>query len=490
VSPPATNRSNRRIAIGVAVAASYYAAAKLGFQVAFVAEQVTTVWAPTGIALAALLLWGRSLWPAVWLGAFVANATAEAPMWTAAAVASGNTLEAIAAVTILRRLPHFDPTLQRVRDVAAFIGVGALLSTAIAATVGVTTLCAAAVQPWHRYPQLWAEWWFGDALGALVVGPLILTMARPPSPWSRREWVEAALLVLGAAATTQIVFGHVLGAAIGSHPLEYVIFPFVIAAAVRLGPPATALVVFGASGLTIWNTLRGAGPFAGSEAHESLVLLQSFMGVLAATGLVLAAAIAERRTSERRRAAAHAVSEALGSAANLTEAVPTILKEICSNLEWQLGAFWLVDRHTERLRCEAVWSGDSNHTGEFIEGSKATVFATGVGLPGRVWASGEPAWIPDVVHDANFPRAVIAEKAGVHGAFAFPISLTGEVVGVIEIFNRRILTYCRRCRPWVVRSGNSLVGSEWKRRSWCSRRTRAPFSKPPSTPSSVWIIRV
>src|SRR5438093_9634204 len=111
----------------------------------------------------------------------------------------------------------------------------------------------------------------------------------------------------------------------------------------RLGQPATALVVLGASAVTIWNTVRGAGPFASPALHESLVLLQVFMGVLAGTGLFLAAAIAERKTSERRRAAAHAVGEVLADAPNLTHAAPAILRAICENLEWQIGALWLVE---------------------------------------------------------------------------------------------------------------------------------------------------
>lgn len=436
-----TNREvHRLIAIGIAVAAAYVIAAWVGFRLAFVAEQVTTVWAPTGIAQAALLLWGPVLWPAIWLGAFLANAITEAPLWTAAGVATGNTLEAIAAVSILRRVPGFDPTFQRIRDVVAFIGVGAMFSTTISATVGVTTLCAGAVQPWSRFSQLWAEWWFGDALGALVVGPVILTLARAPTASSRRGLVETGVLLLGAAMTTQVVFGHVFGAAIGSHPLEFVIFPFVIVAAVRRGPAATALVVFCASGLTIWNTMRGAGPFAGTETRENLILLQTFMGVLAATGLVLAAAIAERRTSERRRAAAYAVGEALGRAASLTQAAPAILKGIAANLEWQIAALWLIDEQAQRLRCAAVWTGDSPSTAAFSAATKATVFPSGVGLPGRVWAAGTAVWIHDVVHDTNFPRAPIAKKVGVHGAFAFPIRLNEEVLGVIECFHRHIVT--------------------------------------------------
>ena len=97
-------RDHRRVLIaGVCVAATYVVSARLGFTVAFVAEQITTVWAPTGIAIAALLLWGRRLWPAVWLAAFVANAGTEAPLWIAMIIATGNTLEAVAAAWFLRR---------------------------------------------------------------------------------------------------------------------------------------------------------------------------------------------------------------------------------------------------------------------------------------------------------------------------------------------------------------------------------------------------
>jgi len=429
--------SPRLFGIGAAVVVAYIGAARLGFQVAFVAEQVTTVWAPTGIAEAALLLWGRKLWPAIWLGAFLANAGTEAPLWTAAGVATGNTLEAVVAVSLLRCLPSFDFSFRRVRDVVAFIIVGALFSTAISATVGVTTLCAGAVQPWGRFAELWSDWWLGDALGALVIAPVILTLARTPR-WTRRGVLETAFLVLATVVTTQAVFGWAFVP--GQHPLEFIIFPFVIVAAVRLHPAATALVVLGASSVTIWNTVHGAGPFAEGGVHESLVLLQTFTGVLAATGLLLAAAIAERKTSERRRAAAYAVGEALGSAESLTHAAPVILKTICKKLDWPIATLWLVDHDAQRLRCVEVWSGRSASAADFAQVSRAMVFPSGVGLPGRVWATGKPAWIEDVVRDSNFPRGPAARQAGVHGAFAFPICLADEVLGVVECFHRTVLT--------------------------------------------------
>jgi integral membrane sensor domain MASE1 len=128
--------SARRLAIlGLAIAVAYVFTARLGFEVAFVAEQVTTVWAPSGISVAALILWGRRLWPAVWVGALVANLGTNAPLWTAAVIATGNTLEAVAATWLLRRDPAFDPLLPRLRDAGRLIALGALGATAISATV-------------------------------------------------------------------------------------------------------------------------------------------------------------------------------------------------------------------------------------------------------------------------------------------------------------------------------------------------------------------
>src|SRR5437868_1537765 len=119
----------RTVLIGAAIATAYVAAAEVGFRAAFVAEQVTTVWAPTGIAVASLLIWGSRLWPAIWLGAFAVNATTSAPLWTAFIVASGNTLEAVVATRMLRRIPLFDFGFRRVADALTFVGIAAIACT-------------------------------------------------------------------------------------------------------------------------------------------------------------------------------------------------------------------------------------------------------------------------------------------------------------------------------------------------------------------------
>jgi PAS domain S-box-containing protein len=436
---PTTGSETRRLAIvGLGVILAYAVAARLGFQAAFLAEQVTTIWAPTGISLAALLLSGGRLWPAVWLGALIANAGTAAPLWTAAMIACGNTLEAVVAAWFLRKDPAFDVRLRRLGDTARLIVVGAMMATTISATIGVTTLCFAAVQPWARFAELWLAWWLGDALGALVVAPVILTVARSLRDRRGRDWLEIALLVLACIAITQMVFGRALGATFGEGLLHYVVFPLVVLAAVRFGQPATALVVLGVSATTIWNTLRGAGPFASSELHRSLILLQAFMAVLAGTGLMLAAAMSDRLTGQRRRGAAYGIGETLAEATDLAQAAPAILRRVCENLEWQIGAFWLVDTNAQRLRCYAIWITPGTSAAGFERATTEMLFAPGAGLPGRVWTSARAVWIQDVVKDSNFPRAGVAAEAGVHGAIGFPVRVGDNVLGVVEFFTRDV----------------------------------------------------
>ncbi len=414
----------------------YVITARLGFQLATVAEQVTTIWAPTGISLAALLLWGPRLWPAVWLGAFMANAVTAAPLWTAAAIATGNALEALLAMWLLRRDPAFDVRLGRLRDAVRLIIWGAGTATALSATIGVTTLCLAAVQPWSNFGELWLAWWLGDALGALVVTPAILTTVLSWNDRNRRTWLQLILLVSACVAVTHSVFGQVLGPAFGQGLLHYIVFPIVIVAAFRFGQPATALVVLGVSAVAIGNTVAQTGPFASPQLHRSLVLLQTFMAVLASTGVTLSAAMSGRVAGQRRRGAAHGIGDALVEAQDLQLAAPAILRRVCENLDWQIGAFWLVDGEAGRLRCGAVWVEPNLRASAFEQATRDTAFESGSGLPGRVWASGQPIWIQDVTADANFPRAAAAAEARVHGAIAVPIRLGTEVVGVVEFFTR------------------------------------------------------
>ena len=145
-----------------------------------------------------------------------------------------------------------------------------------------------------------------------------------------------------------------------------------------------------------------------------------------------------RKQIEQRLGVQYAVGRIMVESATPKEAVPKILQAICEYLEWDLGLHWNIDKETNVLRLVEVWHNPLIKVTEFVTLSKQTIFSPGIGLPGRIWASGKPCWIPDVVSDANFPLAPIAAKEGLHGVFGFPIMLGNEILGVLEFFSHEI----------------------------------------------------
>src|SRR5229473_4157444 len=148
--------------------------------------------------------------------------------------------------------------------------------------------------------------------------------------------------------------------------------------------------------------------------------------------------VTERKRLEERLRVQHTVAQILAEAATIEEATPRILRAMGECLGWDVGALWRVDREAEALRCVELWYKASIEVPEFERVSREFTFVPGLGLPGRVWSSLEPEYIPDVVSDENFPRGSIAEREGLHSAFGFPILLGGDVLGVIEFFSREI----------------------------------------------------
>lgn len=149
--------------------------------------------------------------------------------------------------------------------------------------------------------------------------------------------------------------------------------------------------------------------------------------------------ITQRKSAERRLAAQYAVTRVLAESLTLQEASRKILQAIGESLGWELGIFWHVeDQPANVLRCIDAWHVPGIEVAEFVALSRQRTFPLGIGLPGRIWAKGQPDWIPDVVTDANFPRAPIAEKVGLHGAFGVPVQIGSNIYGVIEFFSRDI----------------------------------------------------
>jgi signal transduction histidine kinase/integral membrane sensor domain MASE1/ActR/RegA family two-component response regulator len=421
------------------VAAVYFLAAKLGLTMAFVAEQVTAVWPPTGIALAALLLLGHRVWPGIALGAFLANATTSAPWATASGIAAGNTLEAVVGAWLLRRVAQVDLPLERLRGVLGLIVLAAVASTTVSATIGVASLCLGGGEPWAIYGRLWWVWWLGDAMGALVMAPVLLTWASARHrrrPGSRL--VEALVLVVSLGVVTTVIFSGYFDQKVTTHPLAYLIFPFVIWAALRFRQVGTTTVTFITSGIAIWETVNGRGPFATGNVDESLILLQLFMAVVAVTGLLLGAAIAEIQRAERRATAQYATARILADSKALDDAISRLLEAICRNLDWDVGCMWTVCPGDAELGLVQHWHEPARQAPAFETASRNRRFVRGVGLPGRVWATGKPLWLANVIDDTNFPRVAAAAREGLRGAFGVPIIVGGETRGVMEFFSREV----------------------------------------------------
>jgi len=277
----------------------YFAAGRLGLTVSSIEGIVTLVWPPTGIALAALLLFGYRLWPGVALGAFVVNSSAGAPLATVIGISIGNTLEAVAGAYLLRHVVGFHHSLERLQDVSSFISVTAI-SAMVSATIGTASLTLTGIIPWTAYSSTWWVWWLGDALGALVVAPVLLTWGtnsridRQP-----RTLLEATALLASLVVVSQIAFGGWFAPHMVDVRLSFVLLPFLVWAALRFGQRGAVTATLVGTGMAVWGTAHGFGPFVLETVHLSLIFLGSYMGAAAVTAMLLAAALAERQQVEK-----------------------------------------------------------------------------------------------------------------------------------------------------------------------------------------------
>ncbi|HET7853462.1 MAG TPA: MASE1 domain-containing protein [Candidatus Methylomirabilis sp.] len=288
------------------VAAAYFGAARLGLLLAFEKTNASPVWPPSGIAFAAVLLWGYRVWPGILLGAFLANvvvflANQSADLLTivvaSACISIGNTLEALTGGWLLHRLVGARRPFERAQDVFKFVAV-ALLMCLVSASIGPTSIAVAGMAPWSLYGTMWFTWWTGDTAGVLIVTPLLLAWSDDPRiRWAPRRLGEIALFVLLVLAG-RIGFREELFAKEAHYLLGFIPILFLVWAAFRFGQRETVTATFLLSGIAIWDTLHGFGPFVTETPNTSLLLLQTFLGTVAVTAMILAAVVGEGRRAE------------------------------------------------------------------------------------------------------------------------------------------------------------------------------------------------
>jgi two-component system, NtrC family, sensor kinase len=309
------------------IAAVYDITAELGRFLASTPDNVTPVWPPDGFALAALLMLGYRVWPGIWIGAFFANiwafldktnaASIAISIAIASSIAVGTTLSTILGNFLLHKFARHRHLFDRPQNVLKFVVMGGMVGPIISASVGITALCVRGIVPWEDWGMNWFIWWISNVGGILIFTPLVLIWSQQCLKAIRNlfefctagirqkelklkhlkflsfsaKQAEFAILIVLVFAVGKIAFG-------GGYPVEYMLIPFLVWAVFRFDIEGATLLIFIVSAIAVLGTVKGCGPFARPNLNESLMLLQSFIGVIVLTTLILCSAIAQRQQVE------------------------------------------------------------------------------------------------------------------------------------------------------------------------------------------------
>jgi diguanylate cyclase (GGDEF)-like protein/PAS domain S-box-containing protein len=289
----------------------------------FAGTHITLVWLPTGVAVAALLLWGRSVWPSIYLAAFFVNISIGSTWYLAAGISVGNTLAPLLTVAWLKRL-HFHPTFDRQKDVSSFISAASagMLASAV---FGVINLYLSGLLPANLIAFAAISWWMGDTVGVLLATPLLLTLNRQNLVRLNRDRGALLLWLLVAVPVAWFAFMQRYPGTGNSLPLAFLTLPLFAWAALRFGVTGAGLAGLGFSVIAAWGTAMGHGTFFLQNPQISLFLLWAYMASTVLTGLLITAMQAERlqaentlRDSEQRLHALTASRQAILDGSNFS----------------------------------------------------------------------------------------------------------------------------------------------------------------------------
>jgi len=286
------------------VALAYFITARLSLFLAFEGTNVSPVWPPSGLAFAAVLMFGRQIWPGIFIGVFLANSVSFMDNLGAPAIevcfisfliAIGNTLEALVGYSLFKRFIPAAHPLERTKDVFVFLGI-ALLMCLIGALNGPVWLCLLEYASWDLFYKMFFTWWTGDVTGILTVMPIVWAFFPPRllKFEKKSRAFEYTFFIMSAMLINDLVFGGYTHVSREFWPLEYLVFPVMIWGScrfMRLGVGITTLIT---TGYSIWGTLHGYGPFGGLPTIDALILMQALVGMISLTGMSLTAALEER----------------------------------------------------------------------------------------------------------------------------------------------------------------------------------------------------
>ena len=458
VDGPRPSRASWAIEVLV-VAILYYGAARLSLQLAFEKTNASPVWPPSGIALAAVLLLGYRVWPGLMLGAFLANvvtflANQAAGVLTIVAVSSaigiGNTLEALVGRFLLHRWVGARSPFTRAPDVFKFTAV-ALLACLVSPNIGPTAIALAGMAPPAGYGTIWFTWWLGDAAGVLLVTPLLITWSTQPQlGWAPGQRIEAALLFLSLLIGMHVGFGGWLLDQDTHYPLTFVPLPWLVWAAFRFGPREAATAAAVTSGIAVWDTLNGLGPFVRDTINESLLLLQSFVGIVTVTILTMAALVAERRDAQARLRKAHDTLETrVDERTRETEVLADLVRRINASLDLDAVLQRVAEGARELARSDMAGvmlrePASGAMTPRYVTGHRPEAgwmrlrIEPGKGISGQVLLTGRPWRTDDYTADPRFSKDYLdhAQAEGIVAGIVVPIPIERHIEGLLYVANR------------------------------------------------------
>ena len=436
----------------ILVGLAYFTLAYLGLRLASINPSATPIWPPTGFAIAAILLWGNRIAPAIFIAAFLINQLTAGSIFTSSAIAGGNTLEAVIAGYLVRHWAEGEQVFDTPTGIAKFALIS-LAATLVSATIGVSSLAVAGYAEMSSFISVWPTWWLGDLAGALVVTPVVVLWANSnPASFTPPQITGTGLTYLAAIAVGAFAFSPLVQQTTLHDALIFVVILPLLWASLRQGPRDTATVALIISAFVVWCTAMQCGPFAKPNLNDSFMVSLAFMISTAVLSLALSTDVAVRNRTENQLRQRALETEALWQATvhvafggSFEDLLRGCLERICRVTGWPAGHVYVPDNINDphRLLPSPVWHFEREELAPLAHETAGGVLLFDEGLHGKKWATRWLQGLPNIPHSANQPskpillkpRSPILLKHGLHAAFDFPLYAEGKLQAVLEFFS-------------------------------------------------------